>query len=223
MDSNLDEAPTISKKDLMKQELEKKCKIDLDKYFEGREYQSENVTLWKDYALEGLNDFLKKNYEEFGFALFMIVIKKGDVRIDSNSIARSKTDSFVKSSVETKSMYAYIKIWFYKLYNIDRNIFDSFNEELVLKMNNIIASKLEGKQYSYEFINSKVTEIVNDLQKFLLIPNDKLCSFHICCILRKPIEYQFACKAINLNYIPLTASYSNDSLNAQLILFILKN
>ncbi len=223
MSNNLDEAPTLNEKESMKQEMEQKVKIVLDKYFQGRDYDKENVNLWKNYALEELSDFLKNNYKEYGFGIFMIIIKKGDIRTDSNGLLREETDSYFLKSLETKSMYVEIRIFFYKLFDPEINFLDSFNEDLVIKMNELLISKLEGETFSYEFAKDKVAEIVIELQKFLLIPKLKPCSFQVSFILSKPIDYQFVCKTINLNYIPLTASYSNESFYAQLILFILNN
>ena len=223
MSNNLDEAPTLNEKESMKPEMEQKVKIVLDKYFQGRDYDKENVNLWKNYALEELSDFLKNNYKEYGFGIFMIIIKKGDIRTDSNGLLREETDSYFSKSLETKSMYVEIRIFFYKLFDPEINFLDSFNEDLVIKMNELLISKLEGETFSYEFAKDKVAEIVIELQKFLLIPKLKPCSFQVCFILSKPIDYQFVCKTINLNYIPLIASYSNESFYAQLILFILNN
>ena len=223
MNENLDDAPVLTIKEKMRQEIEDKAKIIIDKYFKGRDYDKENVSSWKKYALEELNDFLKIKYEGYGFGIFMIIIKKGDIRIDSNAILRDNSDSYIIESLETKTMFAEIRIFFYKLYKLEINFIDSFNEDLVAKMNDLLISNLEGKAYSYEFSKGKASEIVVELQKYLLIPKKKPCSLRVCYILSKPVEYQFVCKTINLNYIPLTATYSNDSLYAQLILFILNN
>ena len=223
MNNNLDEAQILEKKESIKQEIEQKVEIILDKYFKGRDYDKESVNLWKNYALEELSDFMKNNYKEYGFGIFMIIIKKGDIRTDSNALLREETDCYLLKSLETQTMYIEIRIFIYKLFQPEITFLDSFNEDLIIKMNELLISRLEGKVFSYEFVKDKVAEIVIELQKYLLIPKLKPCSFQVCYVLTKPIDYQFVCKAINLKYIPLTASYANDSFYAQLILFILNN
>ena len=221
--SNLSEAPILTVKDKMMKEIKEKAKKVLNKYFQGRNYEKENVNFWKDYAMEELTDFLNQNYKNYGFGLFIIMIKKGDIRTNSHAISRSDTDFDVLEFLETKTMYVEIRINLYKIYNNQTNYLNSCNEKLVMEMNNMLNSKLEGKKYSYDFADGKVEEIDNELQKYLLIPNNRPCSYHICSILSKPCIYQFDYKIVNLKYIPLISCYSNDSLYCQLILFILDN
>ena len=222
MTTDLSEAPTFTIKDKMVKELKEKSQDFLVKYFEGREYQKENIVLWKDYALEELNHFLKTNYEGFGFAYFFIINKNGDIRTDANGIARQDTDSFMVSNLETKTFYVEIRIRFYKLYN-KITILNSFHGDLMAKMNDLLFEKLEGKKYSQEFAKDKTKEILVELQKSVLISIPKSCSCQVCYILSKPIDYKFDCNIINMNYIPLTATFSNDSLFALLALFIFDN
>ena len=145
------------------------------------------------------------------------------MRTSANGIARQDTDGFLLESLETKTMYVEIRVRFYKLYQSNINYLDLYNDKLVMKMNNILNSKLEGKTYSYDFADAKVEEIIIELQKYLLTQESKPCSYQMCSILSKPYDYQFYYKNINLNYLPLIASYSNDSLYSFIILFILDN
>ena len=223
MEQNYSEAPVLTEKDKMKEEIKNQCKKLLDKYFEGREYDREKVKSWKGYVLEELLDFFKKYYEGYGFCASTFIIKKGDLRITSTSILRSGTDSEVNYSIQNNSMFVELRIHFYKLYKPNLNYLDYFNEDLVVKMNDMLMNKLKGKTYTYEFAKDKVQEIVQELQDFLLIPKQKPTSFHICYILSQPIEYQFAYKVLNIKYAPLIASYSNDNLYGQLVLFIFDN
>ena len=221
--SNLSEAPTLTVKDKMMQETRAKIKKVLNKYFQDRDYENENVKLWKDYAMEELTDFLKLNYKEYGFIIYIIIIKKGDIRNSGNSILRGDTDFDLVEFLDAKTMYTEIRINLNKIYNNQTNYLNSCNEKLVMEMNNMLNLKLEGKQYSYDFAKGKVEEIVNELEEYLLTPNPRPCSYHICSILSKPCIYQFDYKIVNLKYIPLISCYSNDSLYCLLILFILDN
>ena len=173
--------------------------------------------------MDELSNFLTKNYKDYGFCVFVNIIKKGEIRINSSGLFRKDTDSSLFKSVETKSLFIEIRIRYYKLYKNNMNLSNIINEELVKKMNNMLNNKLEGKFYSYEFAKKTVEDIVVELENFLLLSENRPCTFQICNILSKPIEHQFSYKIINLDYLPLIASYSNDHLYAQLILFLLGN
>ena len=105
------------------------------------------------------------------------------------------------------------------------NHLENIEPNIILKMDEILANKLEGKKYSYELANNNVSIISNELNEYLLkrkidsIP----CSYNICYIMDKPFDIIYDYKVLNLQYLPLMASYSNDTLNAKLILFILNN
>lgn len=92
-------------------------------------------------------------------------------------------------------------------------------------MDDIITNKLEGKKYSYEIANNNLYNIKNELNEYLMGRKieQRPCSFHICFIIKKPANYIFDYKILNMKYVPLMASYSNDSLTSKLILFILNN
>ena len=223
MSLNLSEAPILTLKDKIEEEISKECQMLLDKYFEGREYDKEKVNIWKNYTMDELSNFLTKNYKDYGFCIFVNIIKKGDISINSYGLFREDTDSRLFKSMETQSLYVEIRVHYYKLYKNNMNLFDLINEELVKELNNILNNNLEGKSFSYDFAKKKVTDIVEELENFLLLPKNRPCTFQICNILSKPVEHQFSYKIINLNYVPLIASYSNDNLYAQLILFLLGN
>ena len=223
MVENKSEAPCIQLTDRIKEEISKESKLLLEKYFEGRDYDKNKVNLWKEYTLKELSDFLSNNYKQYGFLVLIIVIKKGEIRINSRVIYRKDTDSYLYETLENKSMFIEIKIVYFKLFNSKINLKEFINDALVLKMNDILIKNLEGKKYSYEFAMDKANAMVIELQKELLNVETKPCSFQIDYILSKPIEYQFSYKVLNLDYLPLIATYSNDSLYAQLILFIFNN
>ena len=92
-------------------------------------------------------------------------------------------------------------------------------------MNDMLANKLEGRKYIYEIAKENVIIITKELNDYLLGRKieEKPCSYNLCFIMEKPSEYIFDYKIINLKYLPMIASYSNDSLNSKLVLFILNN
>ena len=223
--NNLNDAPVMSQKDIMITNIRKECKKILEKYFDGRDYDENKVNLWKEYALEEMNYFLKSNYVDFGFLILFFAIKLGKARNDDRHIQRNDTDSAFTETIKTKAMWVVMSIQFYKLYKAEKNHIENIEEIIFLKMNDIITNKLENEKFSYDIINIKSNEIVDDMNNFLLDRKiqTKPCSYLACYIMEKPMNFKFDYKIINLKYIPLMVSFSNKSLYARLILFIFNN
>jgi len=220
----MDPAPT-SKKDIMKNNIKKECQIILEKYFEKREYDKDKVEKWKNYSLKEIYDYLEKEYNDFGFIIAIIVMKRGNSRTDSRNICRNNTDDFILVNVESETMYSEIRVNFYKLYNSNISLLDFIEENIILEMNSILTKNLEKKKYAYESAHESVSNIVKELNDYLLKKSveRRPCSSNICYILEKPMEFIFNYKIIRLKYVPLIASYSNDSLYSLLISILLEN
>ena len=120
-------------------------------------------------------------------------------------------------------MYIGLRINFFKIHNNSINYIENIEENIFLKINDILTKNLENQKYSYEIASTYSEKIVNDLNTFLLERKSKPCCFFQCNIIQKPINIILDYKIINFKYMPLMASYSNDSLYGQLILFILNN
>ena len=224
---NLNDAPSISQKEIMKNNIKKECKKILEKYFEDREYNENKVNLWKEYCLEEIIKFLSSNHKEFGFVILIIITHltefSGSYRSNCLDISRNKTDSCISEEIQTKTMYIGLRIIFFKIYYSKINYIENIEENIFLKINDILTKNLENKKYSDEIASTYSKKIVNDLSTFLLEKKSKPCCFFQCNIIQKPINIILDYKIINFKYMPLMASYSNDSLYGQLILFILNN
>ncbi len=215
----------LTQKDIMKNNINNECQKVLDKYFEGREYDKEKAILWKNYTLDEISNYLEKNFVGYGFAIFIVIIKRGNIRTKKTDMSRPDTDDFIFLNYESKTMYCEIRISFFKIYNTKSNYLENIEEDLLIKMNNYLTQRLEGKIYSYDLARRNVEEINKDLMDYLgkrkitPIPT----SSHLCYIIEKPMDFIFNYKIINLKYCPLMSSYSNDSLYSQLLLLIFNN
>ena len=195
------------------------------KYFEGRQYDKEKFSKYKTYFLNELTDFLNNNYKDYGFVLSFIGFKAGNMRINHRDILRTETDDSIFPFINEESMFCEIRIYFTKLYTSSINHLQNIESNIILKMDEILSNKLEGKEYSYDIADKNANIIALELSDYLLkrkceqIP----CSFHVCYIIEKPYDIIYDYKVLKLNYAPLTASYSNDTLSAKLILFMLNN
>ena len=136
------------------------------------------------------------------------------MRDSANYISRNNTDSNIFISIETKTMYCLMRIFFYKKYSSKINLNKAIEDNILIYMNNILTNKLEGVKYSNEISNKETNNIVNELNDYLINKKEERrpCSCNQCSILKKPIDFIFNYKVINLDYIPLMVSYSNDSL-----------
>ena len=223
---DLQDAPsTNSEKDKMKEAIKNKSEELLGKYFEGRIYNKEKFNKYKNYFLDEITDFLNNNYKDFGFVLTFIGFKAGNLRVNHSTILRRQTDDCFFSSIFAQSTFCEIRIYFIKLYSSLINHLENIEPNIILKMDEILTNKLEGKKYSYEIANNNVTIITSELNDYLLQRkiDQKPCSYSICYIMEKPYDIIFDYKVLNLKYVPLMASYSNDSLSAKLMSFILNN
>ena len=221
--NNLEDAPSMSQKEIMKINIKKECKKILEKYFEGREYDEDKVNLWKEYSLEEITNYLNSNYKDFGFIISLIVINTTACGGQCIPVERKNTDDNLIECFDTKGMRSQINIQFFKIYKSEIRHIENINETILLKMNDILINKLENKKYSYEIATKGLEEIVVDINKFLLERKPLPCSYAICYLSKKPMKFKFTYKVINLKYIPIMTTYSNDSFFAQLILFIVNN
>ena len=222
-DNNLEEAPIISEKEIMIINIKKECKRILEKYFEGREYDEDKVNLWKEYSLEEISNYLNSNYKDFGFIILLIIINTTACGSRCIPVERKNTDDYIFECLDIKGMRIQIFIQFFKIYESKVKHIENINETILLKMNDILINKLENKKYSYEIATKDIEEIVVDINKFLLKRKPLPCSYTICYLNKKPMKFKFTYKIINLKYIPIMTTYSNDSFFAQLILFIVNN
>ena len=215
----------ISEKDKMANDIKKECQTILEKYFENREYDNEKVEKWKNYALKDVYDYLEKNFNDFGFIISIIVMKRGNARTNIRNLFRNTTDYSLFSSIQTNTMYNEIRIVFFKIHNSNISLSDIIVDDIILEMNNILRNHLKGKKYSFDLAKDNASSIPQKLNNYLLKKEFEVrpCSTEICYIPEEPIEFKFNYKIIRLEYIPLMASYSNDSLYSFLILFIVKN
>ena len=225
MSSNLNEAPTLTEREIMSNRIKKECKKILEKYFDDREYNESKVNLWKEYALEETNNYLKSNYKGFGFIISILIVNSGDCRTNSQGIYRKDFDDYFNESIQTKTMFCEIRIFYTKIYGSKINYIENIEDKILIKMNDILTSLLENKKYTYEIAKNNAGEIVRELNQFLLERKTSQlpCSYHTCYIIKKKKNYKFGYKINNLKYMPLMAIYSNDSLYALIILYILNN
>ena len=225
MNNNLNDAPALTQRDIMINNIKKESKKILEKYFDGREYKEDKVNLWKEYALEETNNYLKSSYKDFGFIILILIVNLHECRTNSQGIYRSDSDYYFNESIETKTMFCEIRIFFTKIYISNINHIENIEDKILIKANDIITSILENKKYLNKIAKNNAKEIVEELNRFLMERKISLlpCSYHACYIIKKPMNYKFGYKVINLKYMPLMATYSNDSLYSQIILFILNN
>ena len=222
---NLNAAPQkiSDQAEKMTKEIENVSNKILEKFFENRDYNKDKIEIWKNYTLDEISEYLNNNYYNYGFVITFNSIKLGNI-FETKLINRYNTDNYVTSSIQTKTMLCILTIIFYKIEYLEINLLNEIKENMIIKMNEILTNNLKGKTYSCD--DSKqysklIVEESNNLFRNKIYPVP--CSCHICTVIEKPIEYLFDYKIINLKYIPLITSYSNDALYGRLIVILLNN
>ena len=93
-----------------------------------------------------------------------------------------------------------------------------------MKINKILNNYLEGRTFNIDKCTKYIDNIVKDVNEVLLARKMLTCSYHLGYINELPINnIYFTYKFIDLEYMPLFFSYSNDSLSSNLYLFIVNN
>ena len=119
--------------------------------------------------------------------------------------------------------FKYIKNLNNKKYSNFKNFLDNINNDIILKINQKFADSLEGRSYSNNCSNY-AKNIKNDVNEILLNRSIRPCSYHVCFINKLPIkDFYFTFKFVNLRFMPLFFTYSNDSLSSRLYVFIVDN
>ena len=147
------------------------------------------------------------------------------MRTNCHDMLRKETNDEILIFYLYGKIYCEIRICFVKLYNSEINHLNNIEENIIIKMDELLTNTFEGKKYYYEIAVENSEKIVSELNDYLLERKveRRPCSFHICFIIEKPSKFIFDYKVLNVGYLPLMGSHSNDSLSAKLILFILNN
>ena len=103
---DMKDAPAlISNGEKMKNDIQKECQEILNKYFEGREYDKEKYSKYKDYCFDEIPNFLNGKYICFGFVISFIALKEVSLATYDRVINRNKTDGGILVFILSKQIY----------------------------------------------------------------------------------------------------------------------
>ncbi len=103
---DINEAPTIRTNiDIMRDDIKKGCQEILNKNFEGREYDKEKFSKYKDYCFDEIPNFLNGKYICFGFVISFIALKEVSIVTYNRVINRNKTDGGILVFILSKQIY----------------------------------------------------------------------------------------------------------------------
>ena len=211
-------------KDLMINNIKQICKDILEKHLDGRKLVMEKIEKWGETIINDIEDILKKKYREFGFGIFFYISDKTAYTCSSTGIFYSDTDINLTQKFNTNDFYSYIRIFANKKYSTKENFSQNISAKDIMKINKILKNSLEDRTFIYDKCLKYIENIVLDVNNILLNRKIRPCSYHVGFINELPIKnLYFTYKFIDLEYMPLFFSYSNDSLSSNLYLFIVNN
>ena len=223
----MEAAPIKNKEEIEKgkreEEIKKKIKITLEKYFEGRKYEEDKIKKWSNAILEEMNDFLTSNYQSFGFGIFLFVTEpKTSYYADKRSIFVPKNDSNLCEIYKTNYIRASLRVYITKLKNQKFDV-ENLNLDHLLKVNKIFNDSFEGRSYEKN-VEKYLENAVSDINTYLLKFEELGHSFHQGYVFKNNTnKISFFYKFGKMRFFPYCSSYANDSLIAHLFLFFVSN
>jgi len=215
--------PEVPKNELNSQNIKEICKKYLEKHLEGRKYDKEKNEKWGEMIIDDIKNELLKDYPGFGFGIFFYISEKTNYVSDAHAIYYGKTDVILVQTYFVDYFYSEIRVFANKKYSNLKNFLDNINNDIILKINQKFADSLEGRSYSNNCSNY-AKNIKNDVNEILLNRSIRPCSYHVCFINKLPIkDFYFTFKFVNLQFMPLFFTYTNDSLSSRLYVFIVDN
>ena len=212
-------------KKLRENDMRKICKQILEKHLDGRKYVEDKVKKWGELIISDIEKELKSKYKEFTFGIaFYILDKKNAYNSNDNSILYNETDINFVETFYTVDIYSEIRIYANKKHSKRKDFLNNISPDEIVKINQIISESLDDRKYIYEKCSKYIENLVNDINKFLLSRKNRPCSWHICYINPLPLKsHYFTYKFVDLEYMPLFFTYSNNSLLCRVNLFIVNN
>ena len=221
------EAPAANAKsevDIRTDEIKSICKEILEKHLDGRKFIKDKVQKWGELILNDIEDALKKKYPQYAYGIFFYMSEISAFNSNANAIDYPKTDIILFQEYNTNDYYSEIRIFANKKYSKKKDFLNNISSDEIISINKKIQDNLEGRNYNFEKCSKYIKNIVDDINNVLLPRKNRPCSYHVGFINALPIKgLYFTYKFVNLEYMPLFFSYSNDSLSCNVYLFIVDN
>ena len=179
---------------------------------------------WGEKTITDIEDYLNKKFPEYGFGIFFYISERTDYVSKDQCISYAKTDKNFVQCYNTNDFYSEIRIFSNKKQSTKKDFLENISPDHIMNINQKLREHLESRTFTYDNCLKSIGNIVNDINDILLKRKNMPCSCHIGFINMLPMKGSyFTYKFINLEYMPLFFSYSNDSLSSNLYLFIVNN
>ena len=217
--------PSALSTDNILEEMKKVSKNVLEKHLDCRKFNSEKVKILGDDIITEIYSILSKKYPQYGFCISFYMSDITTFLSDSQCIYYSETDLFFVVPFNTNEFYSEVRLFAAKKRNTLKNFLDNINNsELLMNINKKISNLLSDREFVYEPFQKLLNSLCLEINNLLLERKDRPCSYHIGFINKLPTKgIYFHYKFFNLEFLPVFFSYSNDSFNCRIYLFLLNN
>lgn len=218
------EAPIVntpSDIDIKTNDIKSICKEILEKHLDGRKFTKDKVKKWGELILNDAEDALKKKYPQYAYGIFFYMSEKTSYNSNANAIDFIQTDIMLVQIYNSDDFFSELRIFANKKYSKRNDFLNNISSDEIININKAIQDNLEGRNYIIEKCSKYIQNIVDDINKVLLPRKNRPCSYHVGFINALPTKGQyFTYKFVNVEYMPLFFTYSNDSLSCNVYLFI---
>ena len=215
----------IPMKEKISDELRKVYKDILIKHLDERTLKEDKINYWMENILTEAKQYFINKFPTHDLFLYIYICPR-DVyfRSHHSSISLFNTDWSDSVSFQTDNLYS-VLYFFYYLHSELKYSLDKFENEIILKGNEIMGKYLDERKYNYDKVTSYNKSINDDHLDFICEKDNTCRCFSLNEIYQNPIKSKYYFRYLSHGkdiYSKLFQTYVNDSLTCCHILFFFK-
>ena len=198
----------------------------LEKQLACRTFNKDKVKTWGDEIMEKIYQQLKETYPHYGYGIFFYMSERTPYVSNYQNIRHLSTDVNLVVSHQTEDFNSEIRLIAYLKRGTIPN-FSSYSldyRDLFLNINKKLFDNLSGRTFDYDKFPDIIIDVLNDVYKMFISLENKPCFYLPGYINELPEQgVCFHHKFFDLEYLPVTFEYSNNSFKCRLFLFLVNN
>ena len=224
------EAPTVQVKDIpikekINDDLKNVYKDILIKHLDERTLKEDKINYWMNNILTDAKQYFINKYPKYDLFLYIYICPR-DVYFRSYNSSISLIDSDWNNSVDlqTPNLYSVLYFFYYLHFDLKYSL-DEFENEIILKGNEILGKYLDERKYNHDKVTNYNKNINDEHLNFIVKKDNSLKCFCLNEIYQNPIKSKYYFKYLSYGkdiYSKLYQTYVNDSLTCCHILFFFK-
>ena len=197
----------------------------LEKQLACRTFTEDKVKTWGDEIMEKIYQQLKEIYPQYGYGMLFYMSDISAYVSNAKKVCYQSTDITLLVSHQTVNIYSEIRLIAY----LKRGTIPNFSSyilnyrDLFLNVNNKLFDNLSGRTFDYDKFPDIILDVLNDVYKMFTSLENNPCFYLPGYINEQPEITCFHHKFFDLEYLPVTFEFSNNSFICRLFLFLINN